>query len=97
MDGNTRPVGLNNARGGTKALEGYTFYLLALDGTIATLKKARTDDAFELTVEVRDRRARRTLPAEVAANPRSAEFARALREVKAELLRRRTQGRSRAS
>jgi hypothetical protein len=70
--------------------------LLALDGTIATVKKMQTDDAFELTVEVRDRQARRKLPAEVAANPRSAEFARALREAKTELLRRR-QGRSRAS
>lgn len=78
--------------------EGYTFYLLALDGTIATLKKTRADDAFELTVEMRDRQARRKLPAEVASNPRSAEFARALREVKAELLRRRgSRSRSRAS
>jgi hypothetical protein len=96
MDGDTRSTDPKIARDKTRPLEGYTFYLLALDGTIATLKKTHTDDAFELTVEGRDRKARRKLPAEVAANPRSAEFARALREVKAELLRRR-QSRSRTS
>jgi hypothetical protein len=96
MDGDTRSSNMKMDRNGTRPLEGYTFYLLALDGTIATLKKTQTDDAFELTVEVRERKARRKLPAEVAANPRSAEFARAVCEVKAELLRR-SQGRSRAS
>jgi hypothetical protein len=96
MDGNTRSTDMNATRKGTRPLEGYTFYLLALDGTIATLKKRHTDDAFELTVEVCDRKARRKVPADVAANPRSAEFAQAVREVKAQLLRRR-QGRSRAS
>jgi hypothetical protein len=96
MDGDTRSTDMNAGRTGTRPLEGYTVYLLSLDGTIATVKKLHTDDTFELTVEVRDRQARRTLPAEVAANPRSAEFARALREVKAELLRQRHR-RSRAS
>lgn len=92
-----RSTDMNATHSGTSPLdEGYTFYLLALDGTIATLKKTHADDAFELTVEMRDRQARRKLPAEVASNPRSAEFARALREVKAELLRRR-RSRSRAS
>jgi hypothetical protein len=95
MDGDTRSTDFNATRKRTRPLDGYTFYLLALDGTIATLKKTHTD-AFELTVEVRDRKARRNVTADVAANPCSVEFARAVREVKAQLLRRR-QDRSRAS
>jgi hypothetical protein len=89
MDGDTRSTNMSFDRSRNRQLEGYTFYLLSLDGTIATLRRTRADDAFELTVEVSDRKARRKLSAEVAENPRSAEFAQAVREVKAELLRRR--------
>jgi hypothetical protein len=88
MEGDTHSAG-SATHNQAQSLDGYTVHLLSLDGTIATLKKARTGDALELTVEVRDRQARRKLPADVAENPRSAEFARAIREVKAELLRRR--------
>lgn len=87
MDGNTRSTKVD--RGGTKPLEGYTVHLLSLDGTIATVRKKVADDTFELTVEVRDGKAERKLPAEIAQNPRSAEFSRVVREVKAELLARR--------
>jgi hypothetical protein len=96
MDGDTRSTDMKRTRKGTRPLEGYTYYLLALDGTIATLKKTHTDDAFELTVELLDRKARRKVSADVAANPCSAEFARAVGEVKAQLLRR-CRGRSRTS
>lgn len=92
MDGNARSANMNVDRSNTKPLDGYTFYLLSLDGTIATVRKTRADDAFELTVEVRDRKALRKLSADVAQNPRSAEFERAVREVKAELFRRRQGG-----
>jgi hypothetical protein len=95
MEGDTHST-QKAAPGPARSLAGYTVHLLSLDGTIATLKKMHTDEAFELTVEVRDRKARRKLSADVGENPRSAEFARALREVKAELLRRR-HDRNRAS
>ena len=96
MEGDTRSADMKVDRNSATPLEGYTFYLLALDGTIATVRKIRADDAFDLTVEVRDRKGRCKLSADVAQNPRSPEFARAIREVKAELLRRRL-GHSRAS
>jgi hypothetical protein len=86
MDGNTHSSGLS--QGEAKALEGYTVHLLSLDGTITTVRqKAADDDAkFEVTVEIRDGKAERELPAEVARNVRSPEFTRVVREVKAELL-----------
>ena len=86
MDVNTRSRDRSVGRAKTKDLEGYTVYLLSLDGTIATITKKLADDTFRLTVEVRDRKSERKLPAEVAQNPGSAEFTRALREMKAELL-----------
>jgi hypothetical protein len=87
MDGNTRSG--DEAQGRAKALEGYTVHLLSLDGTITTVRKESTDDTLELTVEMRDRKAERKLPAEMARNDSSAEFSRVVREVKAELLGRR--------
>jgi hypothetical protein len=86
MDGDTRFANVKAKPQSPRSLEDYTFYLLSLDGTIATVRKARASDGFELTVEVRDRKGRRQLSADVAQNPRSAEFARAVGEVKAELL-----------
>ena len=77
-----------------KALEGYTVHLLSLDGTITTVRKEAADDTVELTVEVRDRKGGRRLPAELAENTKSPEFRRVVREVKAELLDRRKGRRS---
>jgi hypothetical protein len=88
MEGDTHSTS-SETRRRAKALEGYTVHLLLLDGSIATVREKSADDTFELTVELRDRKAERKLPAEVARNPRSAAFARAVREVKAELLGRR--------
>lgn len=78
--GNRNPVG--------KA-DGHAVHLLPLDGTMATIRKKSSDGTFELIVEVGDRRSEREISAEIAENPRSAEFARAVGEMKAELLDRR--------
>lgn len=88
MDVNTRSTSRSASRGRTRGIDGYTLYFLSLDGTIATVKKKPADDAFELTVEVRDRKGRRKVSAEAAQDPRSPEFLQAVREVKAELLAR---------
>ena len=93
MDGN-RSSDLSQDR--AKALEGYTIHLLALDGTITTVRKEAADDTLELTVEDLEQKAERKLPAEMAQNSKSAEFTRVVREVKAELLKRR-KGRRRPS
>jgi hypothetical protein len=69
-------------------LDGYTIHLLKADGTIATVGKRRRDGTVDLTVEVRDRKGERRIPVKVARNPRSAEFTRAVGEMKAELLQR---------
>ena len=69
-------------------LDGYTIHLLKADGTIATVGKKRKDGTVQLTVEVRDRKGNRRIPVKVARNPRSAEFTRAVGEMKAELLKR---------
>ena len=86
MDGNTRPPDVSKAK--EKALKGYTVHLLALDGTITTVRQKESDNdaTVELTVENRDGKAERELPAALAQNIRSAEFRRVVREVKAELL-----------
>ena len=86
MDVDTRSKDRSVGRAKAKDLEGYTVYLLSLDGTIATIKKKLADNTFRLTVEVRDRKSERKLPAEVARNPGSDEFTRAVREMKDELL-----------
>jgi hypothetical protein len=92
MDGNTRSADASQGR--AKELDGYTVHVLSLDGTITTVRKRVADDTFEVTVEIRDGKAQRKLPAEVAQDIRSAEFARVVREVKAELLdRHRRKGR----
>ena len=66
-----------------------TVHLLTVDGALAAIRKKRSDGTFQLIVEVGDRRSERKIPAEIAGNPRSAEFARAVGEMKAELLNRR--------
>ncbi len=64
-------------------------HILALDGTVATIKRKRTkraDDNFQLTVQARDRQATRRIAAAVARDPESPEFARVVAEMKAQLL-----------
>jgi hypothetical protein len=87
MDANTRSSDRTRKRDGPLRLDGYTVHLLSLDGTIATVRRKRTDGTFQLIVEVRERRGVRTIPADIAADPGSAEFARVVDEVKTELLR----------
>ena len=89
MDVNTHaPEGTGEAARAGK-LDGYTIHLLKADGTIATVGKKRRDGTVQLTVEVRDRKGERRIPVRVARNPRSAEFSKAVGEMKAELLQRR--------
>lgn len=86
MNGSQRSADVSRNR----VKEGYTVHLLSLDGTITTVhRKVADDETCELTVELRDKKAARELPAELAKNLRSAEFTRVVREVKAELLKRR--------
>ena len=89
MDGNTHSGYRAGNRGTAKKADAYTVHLLTLDGTIATVRKKRSDGTFQLVVDMGDRRGERHIPAEVARNPRSAEFAQAVDEIKAELLGRR--------
>jgi hypothetical protein len=70
-----------------RKLEGDTVHLLNLDGTLATIRKKCSDGTFRLSVEVGARRSERKISAEIAGDPRSAEFARAVGEMKAELFR----------
>jgi hypothetical protein len=93
MDGNTHSRSTTAHRGRTSKLDGYTIHLLRLDGTVATVGNRRRDGTVKLTVEVRDRTGERRIPVKLARNPRSSEFARAVGEMKAELLRRRRDGR----
>jgi hypothetical protein len=88
MDVNTRSTSRSAGRGRARELEGYTVHFLSLDGTIATVRTKPSDDedTFQLTVEIRDRKSERKLPADAARNPRSPEFVTAVREMKAELL-----------
>jgi hypothetical protein len=86
MDVDTRSKDRSVGRPKATDFEGYTVYLLSLDGTIATIKKKLADNTFRLTVEVHDRKSERKLPDEVARNPGSDEFTRAVREMKDELL-----------
>ncbi|HEX7238375.1 MAG TPA: hypothetical protein VF405_15520 [Gammaproteobacteria bacterium] len=85
MDVNTYSRG--TTRGKTSKLDGYTIHLLKKDGTIATVGKRRRNGTVKLTVEVRDRKGERRIPVRVARNPRSSEFARAVVEMKDDLLR----------
>jgi hypothetical protein len=73
-------------------LDGYTIHLLKLDGTVATVGKSRRDGTVKLTVEVRDRKGERRIPVKLARNPRSSRFARAVGEMKDELLQRTPRG-----
>jgi hypothetical protein len=75
-------------------LDGYTIHLLKADGTIATVGKKRRDGTVKLTVEVRDCKGERRIPVRIARNPRSAEFANTVGEMKADLLRRRRKSRA---
>jgi len=88
MDGNTLSAHRAGNRGAARKLDGYTVHLLALDGTIATVRRRRSDGSFQLIVDIGDRRGERGISAEVARNPHSAAFARAVDEVKTELLAR---------
>ena len=90
MDGNTHSAYRAGNRGTARKLDGYTVHLLALDGTIATVRKKRSDGSFQLIVDMGDRRGERRISAEVARNPRSAAFARAVDEIKTELLARKS-------
>jgi len=88
MDVNTHSRNTITDRRRAAKLDGYTIHLLKLDGTVASVGKKRRDGTFRLTVEVRDRKGERRIPVKLARNPRSPEFARAVGEMKAELLRR---------
>jgi hypothetical protein len=88
MDVNTHSQETTGDPGRAGKLDGYTIHLLKADGTIATVGKRRRDGMVNLTVEVRDRKGERRIPVRLARNPRSAEFANTVGEMKAELLRR---------
>src|SRR5687767_7532905 len=92
MDVNTRSPEGTPDPGRAGKLDGYTIHLLKADGTIATVGKKRRNGTVDLTVEVRDRKSERRIPVKVARNPRSAEFTRAVGEMKAELLDRAKHG-----
>ena len=93
MNVNTHSRNTTADRGKATKLDGYTIHLLKLDGTVATVGRKRRDGTVKLTVEVRDRTGERKIPVKLARNPRSAEFARAVGEMKAKLLRHRRDGR----
>jgi hypothetical protein len=65
-------------------------HILALDGTVATIRRRVADDTFQLTVEVRDREATRRVPSEIGQDLESPELHRIVAEMKAELLAPRT-------
>ena len=64
----------------------YVVHILALDGTVATLRKRMSDATFQITVEADDRRATRAVPPDVARDLDSPELAQIIAEMKAELL-----------
>jgi hypothetical protein len=66
--------------------DGNVVHILALDGTVATIRRKLADGTFELTVEARDHKATRGVESHVAENPDSPEFGRIVAEMKAELL-----------
>jgi hypothetical protein len=88
MDVNTHSRNPTADRGGAGRLDGYTIHLLKPDGTIASVGNRRRGGTVKLTVEVHDRKGERRIPVKLARNPRSPELARAVGEMKAELLRR---------
>jgi hypothetical protein len=69
-----------------KILDANVVHMLALDGTVATIRRKLADDSFQLTIEARDRQATRKIAPGVARDPESPEFARIVAEMKAELL-----------
>jgi hypothetical protein len=88
MDVNTRSSRRSIGPDQTGKRDGYTVYFLSLDGAIATVEKEPADDdTCRVTVEFRDRKSERKLSAAIATNTRSAEFRRAVREMKTELSR----------
>ena len=89
MDVDTHSTYRAGNRNSASKADGYAVHLLPLDGTMATIRKRRSDGTFQLIVEVGDRRSEREISAEIAGNPRSAGFAQAVGEMKAELLDRR--------
>lgn len=88
MNGNTHSPRTTGDPGRAGKLDGYTLHLLKADGTIATVGKKPRGGTVKLTVEVRDRKGERRIPVKMARNLRSREFAQAVGEMKAELLRR---------
>ena len=92
MEVNSPRQNANADPGSAGKLDGYTIHLLKLDGTVATVGNSRRDGTAKLTVEVRDRKGERRIPVKLARNPRSSRFARAVGEMKAELLRRAQRG-----
>jgi hypothetical protein len=72
-------------RGSKNPQEGYVIHFLALDGTVATLKKKVSDDTCQLTVEAHDRQATRRVAAKLARDPDSPELAQIIAEIKAAL------------
>ena len=88
MDVNTPSPKKTVDSGRAGKLDGYTIHLLKADGTIATVGKKRRGGTVKLTVEVRDCKGERRIPVKTARNVRSREFAEAVGEMKAELLRR---------
>jgi hypothetical protein len=93
MDVNTQPRTRANERTRARKLDGYTVHVLSRDGTITTVGKQRTDGTRKLTVEVRNRRGEREIPADIAKNLGSAEFERVVGDLKTRLLDR-SKGRS---
>jgi len=87
MDVNTHSRKTSGDPGRAGKLDGYTIHLLKADGTIATVGKKRRDGTVKLTVEVRDCKGERRIPVRIARNPRSAEFADTVGEMKAELMK----------
>jgi len=71
---------------GSKIQDGNVVHILALDGTVATIKRKLADGSFQLTVEARDREATRKIASAVARDPESPELARIVAEMKVELL-----------
>jgi len=88
MDVNTQSPENIGEPGRAGKLDGYTIHLLKADGTIATVDKKRRGDTVKLTVEVLDWKGERRIPVKLARNMRSREFARAVGEMKAELIER---------
>ena len=81
-----RPSSRTAGGRGVKIQDANVVHILALDGTVATIRRKLADDSFQLTVQARDRQATRKIAPDVARDPESPEFARIVAEMKAQLL-----------